>query len=319
MRQSLDRTLTEVRISCKAASNEVEALTLQTKRLRALIDDARASLNHRIAEEIRSASLRGDTTTEAIKAVLLERVGSTLERWWTAQDSALERLADEIDTEVEQRHARPDWQAMVEDLDENLFKPRSESGDDGKSKWKREHIQRINQKMRTVLREASPLALGMPINQAKEELERLRKAGSFQAYAKLSGRRKGTFRDTSHAGRARKVAQAELAFDVVVPAILEIAGLVGEIRGDVKAAEVRISKRADLQNIMDRTARTLAEKTWQGWHDDGLPAALFSALRDAQASAESRSQLLQNRLDIAEQALASIQSALDEDDFAHSV
>lgn len=319
MRHALNVTLNELRLSRAAAANEVEALALQTQRLSALIDDAHASLDHRIAEEVRSACLRGDTTPGAVKSILHERIGGSLERWWTAQDGALERLADEIDAEVEQRHSRPDWKAMVEDLDDADFSRDNESEVPGESKWNRENILRVNQKLRTVIREASPLALGMPIKQAKDELEHLRKAGSFQEYAKQSGRRKGTFHDASHANRAKTVAQAELVFDAAIPAILEIAGLVGELRGENQEAEARISKRTELQKKVDETAKAVAEKTWQKWHDEGLPAALSSALRDAHASGASRSQLLQNQRNIAEQALAAIQSVLDEGGFTRTV
>jgi hypothetical protein len=315
--QSLKLTVEEARLACAASANEVEAITLQAQRLKALIDGARASLDHRIAEEVQSACQRGDTTPEAVKAVLRERVGGSLERWCTAQDADMTRLAEEFDAEVEQRHSRPDWQAMVDALDDEVFTRRYESQDRGESEVKHSDIQRISQKLRTAFREVTPAALNMPMKKAKEELGKLRKAGSFQQYAKEAARRTGSFRDSAHADWAKKAVQVEWVFDAAVPAVIEIAGLVSEIRGDVKAAEARITKRAKLQKTVDMTAAALAGNVWREWHDEGLPAALAAALHDARASAEARSEALQHHRQSAEQTLATVQALMNEARSAH--
>ena len=315
VRQSLELTVKEDRLACAASANEVEALTLQAQRLKALIDDARASLEHRIAEEVQSAYLRGDSNPDAVKAILRDRIGGSMERWWTAQDAAVKRLAEEIDTEIDQRHARPDWQAMINGLDDEVFT--KETQNRRESEWKQADIQRISGKLRTAFREVTPVMLNMPMKTAKEELQRLTKAGSFQEYAKQSGRRRGTFRDAAHAKWAERAAQAEWVFDAAVPAVIEIAGLVVEIRDDGKAAEARISKRAELQKTVDMTATVLAENIWREWHDEGLPSALAAALHEARASAEARSQTLQHQRQSAEQALATVQAVMSEDQSSH--
>lgn len=312
--QSLELTLSESKLACTSAANEIESLTLQLARLSALLGDARANLNHRVAEEVQSVFQRGGSNPEAVKELLKSRIDSSSERWRKAQDAAVQSLADSIDAEVEQRHSRPDWKAMVDALGNEAIpgNTKQTGADLSRAGWKREDILRVNQKLKSAYLELAPTVLDMPLDRAREELKRLNQAGSFQEYAKQAARRSGTLRDAGHVERAKTMVQIEWALVAAVPAAIEIAGLFGELQADTKAADERIAKRATLQATVYKAAEELSEKTWQQWHDEGFPAALATALKEARASAEARSKLLKHQQRCAENARNGVQAIMEE-------
>ncbi len=313
MLQSLELTLSESTLACTSAANEIESLALQLARLNALLGDARANLNHRVAEEVQSVFQRGGSTPEAVKELLKNRIDSSLERWRKAQDAAVQSLADDIDAEVEQRHSRPDWKAMVDALDDESIPghAKQSSAAPARAGSKRDDILRVNQKLKSAYLELAPTVLDMPLDRAREELKRLNQAGSFQEYAKQAARRSGTLRDAGHVERAKTMVQIEWALVAAVPAAIEIAGLVGELQADTKAAEERIAKRDALRATVDKAADELSEKTWQQWHDEGLPAALATALNEARSSAEARSKLLKHQHLCAEELRNGVQAIMN--------
>ena len=310
--RSLEERVGKAKLACDAARNEVESHDLQTARLQALLGAARADLNHRVAEEVQSACRRGDSDHKVVLGILNERITSSLDRWWNAQDAALQTVATEIDAEVNQRRTRPDWQAMFGEFSDEAA-PRSEGKATGSatSRWKRDDIQRMNTMLQKGFREAVPTILDMPLEKARVELQRLTKAGSFQEYARQSARRVGTLTDAAHAEKARKALLVDAGFAVAVPAIIEIAGVINEQVSDAKAAEERIKKRTELQAKVDKAARALADKTWGLWHDEGLPAALASALREAKSNATLRSEALLRQQELATETRDLVQAVLD--------
>ena len=111
-RLSRDAAVRDAELAHQASQNDADERALHSSRLQALLGAARADLNRRVEEEVTAASRRGDSEWEAVRTIFHERVTASLERWWVAQDAAVNALAAEINTEVEQRRARPDWQAM---------------------------------------------------------------------------------------------------------------------------------------------------------------------------------------------------------------
>ena len=309
--RSLEENVRKTQLACEAAKNEVESHDLQTARLQALLGGARADLNHRVAEEVASACRRGDSDQQAALAILNERISASLDRWWNAQDAALQTIATEIDMEVSQRHNRPDWKAMFTEFNEEGSASRDTGSASSGKRWKRDDILRMNKTLQKAYREAIPAKLDMSLEKARTELQRLTKAGSFQEYAKQAARRAGTLRDADHAEQARKALMLDTGFAVAVPAILEIASVIDDLRTDAKAAEERIAKRTELQTKVDKAARALADKTWKLWHDDGLPAALALALVEAKSDATSRAEALALQHKLATETCDLLRALLD--------
>jgi hypothetical protein len=103
----------------------------------------------------------------------------------------------------------------------------------------------------------------------------------------------------------------DTGFAVAVPAILEIASVIDDLRTDAKAAEERIAKRTELQTKVDKAARALADKTWKLWHDEGLPAALALALVEAKSDATSRAEALALQHKLATETCDLLRALLD--------
>ena len=181
------------------------------------------------------------------------------------------------------------------------------------TRWKRDDILRMNKTLQKAYREAIPAKLDMSLEKARAELQRLTQAGSFQEYAKRSARRAGTLRDAGHAEQARKALLLDTGLGVAVPAIMEIAGVIVDLQSEAKAAEERIARRTELQANVDKVARGLADKTWRLWHDEGLPAALESALVEAKCDAISRAEALALQHKLATETRDPVRTVLDRD------
>ena len=294
--RSLEDVAQQTRIASEAATNEAEAHGLALARLKALLGGARSDLEHRIGEEVASASRRSGADHSIVLEILTNRMNSTLDRWWQAQDAALDSFAAETDAEVKQRHERPDWQSIFDLLFEEEEPETNDAVKAPPPKSRRDEILRMNKIIQKAFREAMPHALDMPLEKARVELQQLKQAGSFQEYAKQSARRAGRLSDPAHAEQARRALLIDAGFAVAVPALLEIGGVIGEMQADAKAAQERIDKRAKLQADVDTLSHKLAERAWTLWHDEGMPASLSTTLREVHANASSKAEALILRL-----------------------
>lgn len=290
--QALQETAAQTKLAHAAIENETEAYHLQTQRIQAFLGAARADLNHRVSEEVASACRRGDSNHGAVLEILNERITATLDRWWDAQNAALQTIANEIDAEVQQRSARPDWQNMFNDFKDETMPFSGTTPDDESKRFKYDDILRLNKTLQKAYREAVPVMLDIPLDKVREELQRLAQVGSFQEYAKQAAHRTGTLRDSDHVNKARNALLLDTGFAVAVPAIMEIASMVSDLQSDAKAAEDRITRRTEQQAKIDGAARGLADKTWSIWHTEGLPAALEAALVFAKNNAVLRSKAI---------------------------
>ena len=153
-------------------------------------------------------------------------------------------------------------------------------------------------------REAQPAVIGMSLENARKELQRLRRATSFEEYAEQTGKGATRLRDAAHATKARRAVLVDVGFDVAVPAILELGGLVAEAWVEHKAAQQRAARREEVRRVVEDFSKQLADRAWSLWRDEGMPAAMEAALVEARTSAEGAASSL-------EAESASIVSALD--------
>lgn len=128
-------------------------------------------------------------------------------------------------------------------------------------------------------------SIGMPLEKARQELQKLRQAASFEEYAKQA--RKGTTRlkDAAHAAQARRAVLIDVGFDVALPAILELGGLLAEAWSENNAVEHRAKRREEVRKVIEESTKKLADRAWSLWRDEGMPSALEAALNVAKESA----------------------------------
>ena len=289
---SLAKMDVESRTAAQAAANESTAHSLVQERLKALLGAARADLDRRIEEEISVAGRRGAADAKELQNVVLGRIEIALERWAKEHDASLEALVREADAEMKTRRASPGWKKLSEVLGERC----SKSDDIPSGKGPREtvdKVQRVTKILHKGFRDAQPAMIGMSIENARSELQRLGRAASFEEYAMQSGKGATRLRDAAHATQARRAVLLDVGFDVAIPAILELGGLLSEVYVEQKAAEQRAARREEVRSVIARSSKQLADRAWSLWRDEGIPAAVEAALKEARESAEGAAAALE--------------------------
>lgn len=269
--------------AAEAASNEATAHRLVQERLRALLGAARADLDRQIEEEVSVASRRGAADVKELREAVLGRLQEGLERWAKQHDAALEALMREADLELQVRRSRPAWKKLAEVLGD--MEPATAAPNAKEARQTVDKVQKVTKTLHKGFREAQPAVIGMPLEKAREELQKLRQAASFEEYAKQA--RKGTTRlkDAAHAAEARRAVFIDVGFDVALPAILELGGLLAEAWSESKAVEHRAKRREEVRKVIEESTRKLADRAWSLWRDEGMPSALEAALNVAVESA----------------------------------
>jgi hypothetical protein len=283
LRGAVESMVFENHTAAEAASNEATAHQLVQERLRALLGAARADLDRQIEEEVSAASRRGAADVKELREAVLGRLQEGLERWAKQHDAALEALMREADVELQVRRTRPAWKKLAEVLGGADPAPGTPTGKEARQTV--DKVQKVTKTLHKGFREAQPAVIGMPLEKARQELQKLRQAASFEEYAKQA--RKGTTRlkDAAHAAQARRAVLIDVGFDVALPAILELGGLLAEAWSERKAVEHRAKRREEVRKVIEESTKKLADRAWSLWRDDGMPSAIEAALNVANDSA----------------------------------
>lgn len=273
----------ESRVASEAAANEATSHQLVQERLRALLGAARADLDRRIVEEVSAASRRGAADVNELRGVVLARCEDALRRWASEHDAGLEALVREADAEFQVRRSRPAWKKLGDVLGDAGAAPAAA----GTAKEARKVVDKV-QKAATILhrgfRDAQPVVIGMPLEKARQELQKLRQAATFEEYAKQAKRGTTRLKDAAHAAQARRAVLLDVGLDVALPAILELGGLLAEAWSESKAVEQRAKRREEVRKVIEESTTKLADRAWELWRDEG-PSALEAALAQATESA----------------------------------
>ncbi len=270
-------------VATEAASNEATAHQLVRDRLHALLGAARADLDRQIEEEVSAAGRRGAADVEELRDAVLERLQEGLERWRKQHDAALEALIREADLELQVRRTRPAWKKLAEAFGDAGSAPTASTG---REAWQAaDKIQKVAKTLHKGFREAQPAVIGMPLENARQELQKLRQAASFEEYVKQARKGATRLKDTAHAEQARRAVLIDVGFDVALPAILELGGLFTQAWSERKAMEHRAKRREELRKVIEKSTKKLADRAWSLWRDDGMPSALEAALKIARDSA----------------------------------
>jgi hypothetical protein len=306
---SLAQMDVESRTAAEAASNEASSHALVQERLRALLGAARADLDRRIEEEVSAATRRGAADVKELREAVLGRLEAALERWAKEHDSALEAIVREADAEMKVRRERPAWKKLLEVLNGPSAKPEPATGGKGPRETI-DKVQRLTKTLHKGFREAQPAVLGMSLEKARNELQRLQRAASFEEYAKQTSRGATRLRDAAHASQTRRAVLLDVGFEVAVPAILELGGLVAEAWVEHKVAQQRAARREEVRRVIEDSSKKLADRAWSLWRDEGMPSAVEAAVAEARTSAEGAAALLKDETERISQGLASVSKLL---------
>lgn len=292
IRGAVEAMAFENQIAAEAASNEATAHQLVQERLRALLGAARAELDLQIEEEVSAASRRGAADVKELREVVLGRLQEGLDRWAKQHDAALEALMREADLELQVRRTRPAWKKLAEVLGDTEPAPEASKGKEARQTV--DMAQKLTKTLHKGFREAQPAVIGMPLEKARQELQKLRQAASFEEYAKQA--KKGTTRlkDAAHAAQARRAVLMDVGFDVALPAILELGGLLAEAWSENKSVEHRAKRREEVRKVIEESTKRLADRAWSLWRDEGMPSVLEAALKAVKESAEAAAESLRS-------------------------
>lgn len=276
--------------AAEAATNEATAHQLAQERLRALLGAAHADLDRQIEEEVSAASRRGAADVKELREAVLGRLQEGLERWAKTHDAALEALMREADLELQVRRSRPAWKKLAEVLGDAGPAPEAPNGKDARQTM--DKVQKVTKTLHKGFREAQPAVIGMPLEKARQELQKLRQAASFEEYAKQARKGATRLKDAAHAAQARRAVLIDVGFDVALPAILELGGLLAEAWSESKAVEHRAKRREEVRRVIEESTKKLADRAWSLWRDEGMPSALEAALNVARESAATAAESL---------------------------
>jgi hypothetical protein len=310
---SLEAMASETRIAAEAASNEAMSYGLVQDRLRAVLRAARADLDRRIEEEVSTAARRGAADINELREAILGRIEAALDRWTNQHDSALQALVREADTEMGVRRTRPAWGKLREVLGGEGLSPKRDPGESGRKGPRAtfDKVQRLTKILHKGFREAQPLTLGMPLDKARTELQRLQGVGSFEEYAKQVSRGSNRLRDAAHVAQARRALLIDAGFEVALPVLLELGGLLGELVVEHKAVQQRAKHREETRRVVEEASKKLALSAWSIWCHEGTPGAIEHALHEAQAAAERTAAALATETQTISSALAEVRERLD--------
>ncbi|MBI5440666.1 MAG: hypothetical protein HY900_05560 [Deltaproteobacteria bacterium] len=218
----------------------------------------------------------------------------------------------EADLELQARRTRPAWKKLADVLGDATPEPAAPNSKEARQTV--DKVQKVTKTLHKGFREAQPVVIGMPLETARQELQKLRQAASFEEYAKQA--RKGTtrLRDAAHAAKARRAVLIDVGFDVALPAILELGGLLAEAWSESKAVEHWAKRREEVRKVIEESTKKLADRAWSLWREEGMPSALEAALNvagdstaAAAASLRSEGQAITKTLDRLNGVLVSLE------------
>ena len=121
----------------------------------------------------------------------------------------------------------------------------------------------------------------------------------------------------SYFAEVERAVLIDVGFDIALPAILELGGLLAEAWSENKAVEHRAKRREEVRKVIEESTKKLADRAWSLWRDEGMPRALEAALNVAKESAtaaavslRSEGQAITTTLDRLSGVLAKIDSVI---------
>jgi hypothetical protein len=288
--------------------HEALAHRLSIERLNALLNSAKADLSRYIEEEIASAARRGATDAKNLKKELTVNLDSAFHRWADNHEAALQKFLSETDSECQRRWGRPSFEKLMKSLSEDSTNadPSNKISKDG---GRRAPYSKIMNALHKGFKEIQELRVGMPLEKAAAEVQRLKSAGSFEKYlSQIKG--VPLLKDRKHAEVVEKAVKATKFLDIAVPVLLELGPLLLEFIGDERAAKKRRAQREKIRSQITDYAANFEKEAWRQWCDEGVPGAALKSFEEQRQSAEASAETLQLDLKAINRRIEGLESLL---------
>lgn len=294
----------------ETAKGESEMHALSRRRLAALLDSAKTDLDRCISEEVAAAARRGGVDSKELRQVVSSRLEAALDRWVVKHDAEIDTLLQDVDCDLKGRRERPSSKLLWSSLDEDEGEA-AESRDEKKGSgvtvgWAKKFVATLHKGFR----EIHAARFGMTVQKSREELNRLGRAPSFAEYVKETGKKAIRFQDEKQAGSAKWSMHMDAGLQAVVPAIIELGGLVVDARSEQRRAEEQTRRRTEATQAVESFAKKLAADAWAWWCDEGVPAAAKEGLQAAQDAADEVKNALAADVDGIKVVLGEIEDCL---------
>jgi hypothetical protein len=233
------------------------------------------------------------------------RLHNSISLWWNDQTVALQKLLDEAETEIKTRdksagglHSRKVLGAEEPDA----------QGAKGERTIPKKELESLFTKAQQALRDHHESKLGMKLQKAREELQKLEEAKSFSSYAKAAGGRK-SFRTLAEAERAKRIVGVHAIIGTLGPTVIELGALLLEEAQKHKEERERVKRRTILRDSIRRVASDIALAAWKEWVETADEMRTWLDLHSQ--SAKSSTEALSSESDLLKRSLQTLGRLLE--------
>lgn len=260
VQEGVQQQLRELGLQGERLSIKREGIALQRERLGALLEAARAELDAAVEETLLTAS-RNQLSLETIDAFLAPRLDKAITLWWDEQNARLKRQIGEMENRLVDRQHQGGFSK------ERGTPPASQkAARDNKNRLQYgRQLDSLFHKTKSLLQEHHEHQLGMSFSKAREQLGKLRDAGSFEEYQRLGG--KSTKLPTPEAAEKAKSVLKTHDWLSMVPAVIELGVLVMTVVQAEKEAAENKRRREELRDRLREQATRMADGAWKTWSE----------------------------------------------------
>lgn len=270
VQESVQQQLGELSLEREQLSNRHEGIALQREQLAALLKAARAALDAAVEETLLTAT-RAQVSVETINDFLVPRLDQAIALWWNEQNAILKRQISEMDSRLADRNQAASSSGAQRMPNRNQKVARES---EHRPQYGRQ-LDSLYQKTKGLLQEHHENQLGMSFSKAREQLGKLETAGTFEEYQRTVGK-STKFKTPESADKAKEVLKTH-AWLNMVPAVIELGGLVVNVVQAQKQAAEEKRRREELRDLLHKQAKLIADGAWKSWSE---PASEFQQWLD---------------------------------------
>ena len=302
---AMNRRKDDIGPALDEAKSNHERFKLLEDQLDALLGAARSALDGAVEQELLSVARSRIETVEAVESFVTPRLHNSISLWWNDQTVALQKLLDEAETEIKTRdksagglHSRKVLGAEEPDA----------QGAKGERTIPKKELESLFTKAQQALRDHHESKLGMKLQKAREELQKLEEAKSFSSYAKAAGGRK-SFRTLAEAERAKRIVGVHAIIGTLGPTVIELGALLLEEAQKHKEERERVKRRTILRDSIRRVASDIALAAWKEWVETADEMRTWLDLHSQ--SAKSSTEALSSESDLLKRSLQTLGRLLE--------
>jgi hypothetical protein len=260
VQEGVQQQLHELGLQGEQLSIRREGIALQREQLGALLEAARAELNATVEETLLTAT-RNQVSLETINAFLAPRLDKSITLWWDEQNARLKRQI----SEMESRLAKRTHQGAFNTEQRTPTASQKGAQDNKQHPQYGRQFDALFQKTKSLLQEHHENQLGMNFSKVREQLGKLESAGSFEEYQRQAGR--SIKLPTPEAAQKAKIVLTTHAWLSMVPAVIELGGLMMSMVQAKKEAAENKRRREELRDRLREQATLMANGAWKTWSE----------------------------------------------------